>query len=226
MDWKFVMERMTISVHAGGLRALLIPADIVIEAELTHLRRSTRSAVHLRVDARFLHEGRPFGTATGWMRCVAPAVYQRLRGEHRQTTVDPAAESLPIDPRVVGMSTEADVVLGPALDAGVWPLRVQTEHPVLFDHPLDHVPGMLVLEGLRQAGRALLGRPDAQLAGCDVSFRRFLELDRPASVLARMPGGATQNGAALAVAVTQDGETAVSGTVEMGCTWNAAALAA
>ncbi len=226
LDWKFVMDRMTISTHMGGLRAGLIPADIIVEAELVPLRRDTRSAMHRRIDARLLHDGRLFGTASAWMRCVAPAVYTRLRGEHLPEMVNPATVRLPAEPHSVGMSTEADVVLGAALDVGVWPLRVRTEHPVLFDHPQDHVPGMLVFEGFRQAGRALLGWSDAQLARSDIAFSRYLELDRPSIVIAHPVRQPTSTEATLAVTVMQDRATAVTGTVEMRRTPHACALAA
>lgn len=223
MDWKFVMDRMTVSAHSGGLRAGLAPADIVIKAELAELRRRTPSTVHLRLDARFRHDDREFGTASVWMRCVAPAVYRRLRGDRTQDAADSTTVLLPADPHAVGVHTETDVVLGAALGDGVWPLRVRTDHPVFFDHPQDHIPGMLVFEGFRQAGRALLGQPDAQLTGLDITFARYLELDRPSIVTVHPP---SQADAAFAVTVTQDERTAVSGTVEMCCTQDSVALAA
>ncbi|HEY3608092.1 MAG TPA: ScbA/BarX family gamma-butyrolactone biosynthesis protein [Pseudonocardiaceae bacterium] len=226
LDWKFVMDRMAISAHSGGLRAGLAPADIVVEAEMVDLRRRTPSAVHMRLDTRFRHDGRPFGTASVWMRCVAPAVYRRLRGERTLTAADSTTAPLPADPHAVGMSTEADVVLGAPLGVGVWPLRVRTDHPVLFDHPQDHVPGMLVFEGFRQAGRALLGWPDAQLTGCDITFTRYLELDRPSIVTVTTAPQATSTDAALTVTVTQDGQTAVSGIIEIRRTRQCIALAA
>jgi len=224
LDWKFVMDGMAISVHPAGPRAGGAPADVLLEAGLSPLRKGTRSSAHLRLDVRFRHDGRVFATGGARMRCVAPALYRRLRGERAGAATRPAAVPPPVDARVVGMSTEADVVLGAALDRGAWPLRVRTEHPVLFDHPLDHVPGMLVFEGFRQAGRALLGLPGAQLTGCDVGFTRYLEFDPTPVVLARVRRRAA-SGASLAVRVVQDGRTAVSGTVEV-CARDSGAIAA
>lgn len=182
LEWKFIMDRIVFSTYSTGLRAGLTPADIVIEAALSPLRRATRTATHLRLDTRLLHEDRPFGTGSVWMRCVAPAVYQRLRGEYTRAPAEVATVPPPVDQELVGMATRADVVLGATSDRKVWPLRVPTEHPVLFDHPLDHVPGMLVLEGFRQAGRASLGLPDAQLTECDLEFTRYLEVSSPSFI--------------------------------------------
>jgi hypothetical protein len=68
-------------------------------------------------------------------------------------------------------------------------IRVDLQDPVFFDHPLDHVPGMLlVVAGLELADHAAMLRPD------NVSFRltftKFCELDAPVEVSAtRETGG-------------------------------------
>ena len=59
--------------------------------------------------------------------------------------------------------------------------RVDLRDPVFFDHPLDHVPGMLlVVAGLELAEHAAMLQPD------NVSFRltftKFCELDAPVEV--------------------------------------------
>ncbi|MFI6341435.1 ScbA/BarX family gamma-butyrolactone biosynthesis protein [Streptomyces sp. NPDC050535] len=43
---------------------------------------------------------------------------------------------------------------GPHTTTRSWLLRLNTSHPTLFDHPQDHVPGMLLLEAARQATHA------------------------------------------------------------------------
>lgn len=68
-------------------------------------------------------------------------------------------------------------------------IRVDCQDPVFFDHPLDHVPGMLlVVAGLELAEHATMLRP------ANVSFRltftKFCELDAPVEVNAtRKTGG-------------------------------------
>ena len=70
-------------------------------------------------------------------------------------------------------------------------IRVDLQDPVFFDHPLDHVPGMLlVVAGLELAEHAAMLRP------ANVSFRltftKFCELDAPVEVSAtRETGGNT-----------------------------------
>lgn len=68
-------------------------------------------------------------------------------------------------------------------------LRVDPRDPVFFDHPLDHVPGMLlVVAGLEVAEHAaMLQHADVSLS---LTFAKFCELDAPVSVTAaRETGG-------------------------------------
>ncbi len=44
--------------------------------------------------------------------------------------------------------------------------------PTFFDHPVDHIPGMVLLEAARQAGLVSTGMPDALLLGLKADSRR------------------------------------------------------
>ena len=54
-------------------------------------------------------------------------------------------------------------------------MRVDGRHPVHFDHPQDHVPGMMLIDAARQA--ALLSVPNAQVRGLTAEFTHFVEID-------------------------------------------------
>ncbi|MFE3071889.1 ScbA/BarX family gamma-butyrolactone biosynthesis protein [Streptomyces sp. NPDC059247] len=107
-----------------------------------------------------------------------------------------------------------------------WRLHVDPAHPGYFEHPSDHVPGMLILEAFRQA--ALLacrpggsvGVPGAgpevfpdsatgALVSMDTEFRAFGELSAPVTVDATPAGdgrvrlSATQGGRVLAAGVAR-----------------------
>lgn len=80
-----------------------------------------------------------------------------------------------------------DVVLSAGDRPGRWKLRIDPTHPVLFDHPVDHAPGMLLLEAARQAAHAASGRPSA-VVGMKAEFLRYTEFDSPCWVWAdRLP---------------------------------------
>ncbi|MEW2069999.1 ScbA/BarX family gamma-butyrolactone biosynthesis protein [Streptomyces sp. NPDC007346] len=123
-------------------------------------------------------------------------IYRRLRGSYAD--IDAALENClpagpPVEPHLVGRHSPDDVVLSPALGGdrpGRWMLRVDPAHPVLFDHPVDHVPGMFLLEAARQAALAA-GDGATAVIGMKTDFVRYVELDAPAVVVAGapVPGG-------------------------------------
>jgi hypothetical protein len=71
--------------------------------------------------------------------------------------------------------------------AGLWTaqLIVDESDPVIFDHGVDHVPGMLILHGIAElVERASLGPAgECAAASFDLTFTRFVEKDRPANVV-------------------------------------------
>lgn len=221
LDHRLVMERISWATGPHGIPAGRFPCDVVGRVRIAEPRRRSRDVVTMRIDIGFHdHRDVELGTATGWARCLSPALFDRLRGT-ATPGVGQAAEvpSSVVARTAVGVSDDEDVVLAPATGTRSgpdweWRLRVPTDHAVLFDHPLDHVPGMLVLEGMRQAGRLLSGRPDAHLAACDATFGRFVELDSPSHIGAEIIG---RHGdvVTLRTTVRQAGGVAVSGDVTM-----------
>ncbi len=95
----------------------------------------------------------------------------------------------PSTPRVISGRTIDTLDLAPSGGVSRGFIRVDLQDPVFFDHPLDHVPGMLlVVAGLELAEHAAMLRP------ANVSFRltftKFCELDAPVEVSAtRETGG-------------------------------------
>ncbi|WP_330235578.1 AfsA-related hotdog domain-containing protein [Streptomyces sp. NBC_00566] len=87
-----------------------------------------------------------------------------------------------------------------------WELRVDTGHPVLFDHPVDHVPGMVLIEAGRQSARVVTSRPDALLLGRESRFPRYAELDSPCFVTARVEGTDASGAVLVRTRSTRQGE--------------------
>ncbi|MER6030360.1 ScbA/BarX family gamma-butyrolactone biosynthesis protein [Streptomyces sp. NPDC001851] len=156
--------------------------DIVLHAHCTDvLRRGTRTAaatVHLRA----LRSGTLIGTATTRFAIQPGTVYRRLRGRYADleralgSRLDPAA---PLPARAAGRDRPDDVVLSPTGVPGRHRLRVDTGHPILFDHPVDHVPGMLLLDAARQAAHTASTARPARAVAMTTRFLRYVELDAP-----------------------------------------------
>jgi hypothetical protein len=113
-----------------------------------------------------------------------------------------------VPPQTVGRISPTDVVLSPTGKPGRWQLRVDTAHPALFDHPLDHVPGMMLLEAARQATVATLG-PSCMPLEITSEFRRYTELSSPCVIeTCRIPTAGTAPGQSVLVTGHQNGELA------------------
>ncbi len=72
-------------------------------------------------------------------------------------------------------------------------LYLEADHPFFFEHPLDHYPGLMLVEAARQAATALThifyGVPlDSMyiLQGLSVDFTAFAELNEPVFVLSKV----------------------------------------
>ncbi|MDD9376890.1 ScbA/BarX family gamma-butyrolactone biosynthesis protein [Streptomyces sp. ZAF1911] len=140
----------------------------------------------------------------------APAVYQRLRGPYADMATAHARAlppGTPIPPGLVGRERATDVVLSPTSTPGRWHLRSDLGHPALFDHPVDHAPGMLLLEAARQAALAVSPRP-ATVVAMKTTFTRYAEFDTPCLVTATplpTPPGTPEGTRATLINLIQNG---------------------
>lgn len=91
-----------------------------------------------------------------------------------------AAPLAPVEPALVGRRDPRNVVI--ARQGTDLTLLVDRRHPSFFDHPYDHVPGPLLLEGFRQAAQVAavdagaLDSPVAAVTSAELSFSGFVEL--------------------------------------------------
>ncbi len=133
---------------------------------------------------------------------AAPRVYAALRSRRRNgppprssTAPSPVAGN-PVEPALAGRLRATDCVLldlaaGPAAEVRA-ALRVPVENPSYFDHPHDHVPGMVLVEAARQLAIAAAGVWDAapgrpaSMTAVEAEFTQYAELDTP-TVLSAVP---------------------------------------
>lgn len=212
---QFLMWNMSFSADPEALAAGPSPTEVVLRTECHDIVRRGRNLSSMRYRATVERDGAPLAMATAAFSCTSPSVYRRLRGDA------PTASSVPmpvgIAPETVGRAGSRDVVLAAAdpHTAHRWQLRVDTAHPIFFDHPVDHVPGMLLLEAARQAAHASTGLCGALPVGLDSTFTRYAELDAPCWIDAE-PGLPDSLGRIpTTVRGTQRGETVFTATVTL-----------
>jgi 2-oxo-3-(phosphooxy)propyl 3-oxoalkanoate synthase len=206
------------SANPEAMRIGNAPAEIAMHVRCTDIRyrRSLPVAMTMRIEV--VRDAALLAVATIAFGQHAPAVYRRLRAGRSDAAglcANAPRPASPIPADVAGRTSREDVVLSPTEDRLRWRLRVDTSHPVLFDHPVDHVPGMLLLESVRQASHALHPSGGVMMPTLmDVSFNRYVELDEPCWIEAEaMPStagsrkvirvNALQSGTFAFTAVTQ-----------------------
>ncbi|MFL4908746.1 ScbA/BarX family gamma-butyrolactone biosynthesis protein [Streptomyces sp. MMS24-I2-30] len=202
--WERFGYRMADAALAGVDRGRDLTLDVRC-FDIDH--RGTRPAA-LSLHARVCWGGEPVATAETRFTVQSPAVYRRLRGGSADAG-SAMARAVPVpapDPRTrSGRNRARDLVLA-ARGADGRQLRVDTAHPLYFDHPVDHVPGMVLLEAAHQA----VGGTDVTALDC--IFHRYVELDRPCTITT-VPPGEEDGERRTRIAAVQDGEVRFTATV-------------
>jgi hypothetical protein len=186
LDHHFLLHDLTFHIEPEQLRIGETPAMLEIEVDCVETRQRSGRLSALRYTTVLMRDGKflASGSASGTM--VVPRVYRRMRGEaeSRAAAACPQPATLPCaaSPSEVGRSSAKDVVLAPTAEPNRWLLRVDTRHPVLFDHPVDHVPGMTLLEAARQAAVTAFAAAPLQILGMACTFTRYAELVAPCEI--------------------------------------------
>ncbi|MDI5961311.1 ScbA/BarX family gamma-butyrolactone biosynthesis protein [Streptantibioticus silvisoli] len=229
---KFILREIALrDADPTALAVCGVPTEVVLRCHILRRFRGRAGVSGARLRYTALVGDRVAATLECSMSWVPPDRWQAMRDEGR--TELGLAPGLVIDapeppPRVgellVDRRDPANVVLSsfrvPPGDrtTGTARLVVDTGHPVLFDHVVDHVPGMLTLEAFRQLGIATavatgaLPSASALLTGVNARFTGIGELDLPIScesVLTRTDG----TNAVLRCALRQEGRTVAEGEV-------------
>ncbi|WIB00391.1 ScbA/BarX family gamma-butyrolactone biosynthesis protein [Curtobacterium sp. MCBA15_012] len=167
LDAAFLMPSMRLSTAA---RTVQTGEAISIHARVVDVRRSARGVSAFTLEATFEDGDGAVGQAVAAARIIDRRTYQRTRNGRT-----------PVTPRVDGPSRRGGLdLLAPTDRAGVSLLVVDTGEPAWFDHPLDHVPGMLLLSAAQQAVSAAGGPGD--LSTMELVYDAVVELDEPCTV--------------------------------------------
>jgi hypothetical protein len=78
------------------------------------------------------------------------------------------------------------VVLAPTAVPHRWQLRNDVSNVLLFDHPVDHVPGLVLWEAAQQAAHALLAPRTSLPVSVATSYLRYVEFDQPCLIEAHV----------------------------------------
>ncbi len=211
----FVMHEISYEITEEGLRLGCRPADVVLTAVAHGIRKRGKTIAGMTVDFTCYRNDVKIGSGGVSFRCITAATYARVRGDNIDTTVVPEKQPAPVSPHLVGRYQDCDVVLAPSAVDNLWLVRVDTEHPVMFDHPVDHVPGMMAIEAARQAALLATGSADGVPVKGKFSFEHYIELDEPCVIAADTAHALGDERSSVRVKFEQSGQTAVVGDLEL-----------
>lgn len=179
LDHAFSMRGLSVELTGAGGGHALVPAEIDIRVGIDGVRSGSRGVTSFRAHLTFVHRGVVVARGTGDLQVLDSRLYARMRPAAARS--DALAPSPPM---------RRGVRLVPVASGTrpTWLVDMDLEHPVFFDHPLDHVPGMLVIEAARQAVDAVRGASGPSSSSFEGTFLSYLDLDRPVLV-SHVPGG-------------------------------------
>lgn len=192
-DDVFIFEGSEATVADPAWRSASPPAadSIVIDIAIQNVTRRRNNAVSRVVaEHRMVIGGELVFHGTGAWAIQPAALFQRLRRMSNPRTSPPQATA----PRPV---SGGNVVITPPARVGdtasfVASLIIDQTHPYFFDHPCDHVPGMLLLEGCAQLAVAAFAetysapRAVSAIRAYDVNFAQFVESGVPTTLTAQV----------------------------------------
>lgn len=220
----YILRHLSCTLERPGLSLVMSPqtANVVMEVRLRDCSyRRTGELVGLVMECVSYRAGERMQHAAGEWIFVPKNVYQKLRRRppDGRASGSPPPRPKCIEPSAVGRSRLDNVVISPLSEAagGVVEadLIVDPDHPYFFEHKLDHVSGMLLLEGCNQIGTAMAGRRcgwaprEIVCEEFEARFHQFAELETPVKLEARTvrawpPSGAS-GAFALAIEAKQEG---------------------
>ncbi|MFI6729240.1 ScbA/BarX family gamma-butyrolactone biosynthesis protein [Streptomyces atratus] len=216
MDHRQIWDRFRCTISAEALRHERLPADLEMHLTCADIVKRAGRLGGMALRATAVRGGRRMGVAETRFTNQAPAIYRRLRGprcDAARAMADAVPLPAPLAPDQVGRIDPQDVVLAPGNADRHWQFRVDVTHPVLFDHPVDHIPGMLLLEAARQAAHSTLHPRQTVMTSIDATFTRFVEFDAPCWIEAEPNAASTPGHETVRITARQGDHAPFTATV-------------
>jgi hypothetical protein len=209
---QFLMSALEFTVVPRHTRVAAAPADLDLRVTCNDIRLRGRRLAGMRIDVVIERGGELAVYGSAEFSVISGPAYRKLRGDRPRISRVPVADPVPAG--TVGRAFPKDVVLSATHRPRRWQLRLDTGHPVVEQHRVDHAPGMLLIEAARQATLALVPCDGYLPVTVRSRFDRYAELDSPhwieAAPIAYRGDGRT----GVEITGSQDSETVFTCAVE------------
>ena len=181
--------RLTDAVWAPAFQ--FTPGPVSIDIAINEItRRRTNAVSRVVAEHTMSIGGEPVFRGTGAWTIQPAALFQRLRktspiGSMR-ASLDDARQQMASNVVIAAPPRGADRT------SFTTSLIVDYTHPYFFDHPCDHIPGMLLLEGCAQLALAAFAEATSVSAARSavsayrMNFLQFVECGRPITLAAQV----------------------------------------
>lgn len=202
-DTGFVLRNWSMDLTDEVLKGLPGTAPVPTELVLTAVTHGPRHRAGRLGGLGYVFRLWAAGACLGEVRMevgyVAGAAYRAMRRAKRtgpppsSDNCPPPADGTAVAPAGAGRLRADDTLLLDAVTHATGcaaTLRVAADNPSLFDHPQDHVPGMVLVEAARQLAAVTTAagggpRPEQTvMAGMRAAFFAYAELDAPTTMTA------------------------------------------
>lgn len=230
---KFVLLHWSLEVAPPGLPvAPGRPTELEMAVDGVQVRRTGSEVRGLTYRTSMSAGGAPVGSASIRVGYLSRDAYDTVRMRGRtgrlpsSLAIAPTPVAALVPPHLVGRADANNVLLFDAVaDTAAMTARIRpaVDHPSMFDHAQDHLPGMVLMEAGRQASVLALNDLRAVapsrcvLTALDVRFTEFAELDAPTMVRARpveVPAAAV-DGWPVEIEFLQAGTVIAAGTMTL-----------
>lgn len=193
-------------------RALRAATNLTIGVHCLNVVYRGPALRSMTVELRFAADGQKFAIGTGMISWLSRRTYSALRarsGARLSDPVTPFADLQPVQASTMRAESDSLLAVEPNGSDRHRRLVVPLDHPVYFDHPLDHAPGMMLIDAAWQAVTAMRG-DGARLVACLMHCPAFTELG-PATTIDLAPTAPD----ITAFSVEQAGRQTANGTLRV-----------
>jgi hypothetical protein len=230
LDMAFVLQNSEVQIlDPEALRVSPVPAQLIADMTLLEYARRDSGPVRISGQGQMTIDGKLAVRTTALMLAMPLRTYRTVRPVSLKDGGG-SGSGVPAPPELVGRRNPGNVVITarrPGADGSPdsFTVLVDTGHPHFFDHPQDHVPGMLMIEACRQSAIALASHLLAVEADelltvrCATSFHTYAELSQPVTVevVPGVPELRRESGLVLPIEIIlrQSGETVVTAELDV-----------
>ena len=228
-DQSFIFNSGDLEVVSTGAASLRVgPGNGDLRARIVDEKKRDGSTVGITLEMAISLDGDLAVSMSMVIQWMPRPVWKRIRDSGRsklglepyrpgiapQPGREPHSPAIVLPAASVGRTLTRNVVVGAPRHTheGHVELDVVVDegHPSLFDHPLDHIPGAVIFEAVRQSGLVAadeffgLSARRLEVTELAANFTRFGELDLPTTATVSLPSESTSGTVLFTVVIAQE----------------------